>query len=353
MYKSNTEIKKKILEEFENNHQVIEFIDKYFNFKSDSNFINLLSSSYKIESLKNKSTSNIINLKRINDIRYINKFFEKANLSLCDHGLLFGYACTYHNRKQAILEKYPPIFNWFIYIFDTLFNRVLPKLKLTKKLYFSLTKGKGRVLSKAEIFGRLYSCGFKIIDEQYTDNNQYFLAKKVKEPNYDFNPSYGPIAKLKRIGKNNKEIFVRKLRTMHPFSEYIQEYIFDKNNLKEGGKIKNDFRVTPEGKFLRKFWIDELPMIYNILRGDIKLVGVRPLSTHFLSLYPKELQKLRSKFKPGFIPPYYVDLPSTLDEIIKSEIKYLKLCEKNEFRTDLKYFFLAFKNVLFKGARSN
>ena len=140
---------------------------------------------------------------------------------------------------------------------------------------------------------------------------------------------------------------------MHPFSEYLQEYTFNKNSLQEGGKIKNDFRITPEGKIFRKFWIDEIPMIYNILKGDMKLVGVRPLSPHFFSLYNKDLQELRTQFKPGFIPPFYVDLPKNLDEIMESERRYLNLCEKSEFKTDVKYFFLALKNVLFKGARSS
>ncbi len=118
-------------------------------------------------------------------------------------------------------------------------------------------------------------------------------------------------------------------------------------------KIKDDFRISPEGRVLRKFWIDELPMLVNILKGDMKIVGVRPLSPHFYSLYDKELQEKRIQNKPGFIPPFYVDLPKTMDEIMDSEKKYLDAYKKAPFKTDLKYFFLAFKNVLFRGARSN
>jgi lipopolysaccharide/colanic/teichoic acid biosynthesis glycosyltransferase len=94
-------------------------------------------------------------------------------------------------------------------------------------------------------------------------------------------------------------------------------------------------------------------MIVNILKGDMKLVGVRPLSPHFFGLYTKELQDMRTKFKPGFIPPFYVDLPKTMNQIMVSEIKYLKAYKASPLKTDVKYFFLAIKNVLFKGARSN
>ena len=103
---------------------------------------------------------------------------------------------------------------------------------------------------------------------------------------------------------------------MHRYAEYIQDYVYAQNNLKAGGKIKDDYRITWWGKVLRTFWLDEIPMIYNLIRGDIKLIGVRPLSKHYLSLYSDDLQTLRSKHKPGLIPPFYADLPSTLNEIM-------------------------------------
>ena len=93
-------------------------------------------------------------------------------------------------------------------------------------------------------------------------------------------------------------------------------------------------------------------MLINVLKGDIKLVGVRPLSKHFYSLYDEDLQINRIKNKPGFIPPYYVDLPKTMNEIMESERKYLDLYNKSPIKTDIIYFFKAFKNVLFRGVRS-
>jgi lipopolysaccharide/colanic/teichoic acid biosynthesis glycosyltransferase len=229
---------------------------------------------------------------------------------------------------------------------------VAPKLRITKNLYFNITKGKGRVLSKAETYGRLYSCGFKIVEEEYKNNKIYFTFKKVKEPSFPKKPSYGFLIKLKRVGKDGKPIKVYKLRTMRPYSEYLQEYVFQKNNLQDGGKIKNDFRISPYGKVFRKLWLDELPMFYNFFKREMKLVGVRPLSAHYFSLYSTELQTLRIKTKPGLIPPFYADMPVTLEEIMASEMKYLKAYEKRPLHTDFSYFFRAIRNILIKRKRS-
>jgi hypothetical protein len=81
-------------------------------------------------------------------------------------------------------------------------------------------------------------------------------------------------------------------------------------------------------------------------------VGVRALSEHYLSLYPKDLQELRTKFKPGLIPPYYADLPKNFDEILESEKQYLLQKKESPFLTDFKYFWKVIYNIIFKGARS-
>jgi lipopolysaccharide/colanic/teichoic acid biosynthesis glycosyltransferase len=142
------------------------------------------------------------------------------------------------------------------------------------------------------------------------------------------------------------------MRTMHPYSEFIQDYIYKKEGLQEGGKFKKDFRVSTIGRFFRIFWIDELPMIINLLKRDIKIVGVRPLSEHYFNLYTKEHQQRRIKYRPGLIPPFYVDNPKTLEEIMDSERKYLDAFDKHPIRTDITYFFLALKNIIFKKYRS-
>nr|HQU52372.1 sugar transferase [Saprospiraceae bacterium] len=138
-----------------------------------------------------------------------------------------------------------------------------------------------------------------------------------------------------------------------PFSEYLQKFIYEAYGLQAGGKFKSDPRINTVGKFLRKYWLDEIPMLINLLRGDIKLIGVRPVSSHYLSLYPEDAREFRKHFKPGYIPPFYADLPKTFDEIVASEVKYLKAYERHPVLTDLKILIQSLYNIIIKRARSN
>jgi lipopolysaccharide/colanic/teichoic acid biosynthesis glycosyltransferase len=97
---------------------------------------------------------------------------------------------------------------------------------------------------------------------------------------------------------------------MHVYAEFVQGYVFDKNNLEEGGKFKDDFRITTLGRIFRKTWLDEFPMFINVFKGEMKIFGVRPLSEHFYGLYNPELKEKRIKVKPGLIPPFYAQYPT-------------------------------------------
>lgn len=309
---------------------------------------------FNVENQPNEYFTGIVNLKRINDIQRINKFFEVVNEKLPLGGIFVGCGETYALRKQRILQKYPPGLNYLIYTLDFIVKRIFPKLKLTNKLYFLITRGKNRVISRTETLGRLYCCGFELLEEKNIGNLLFWKTRKIRAPFYDYHPTYGPLIRLRRIGKNNKEFNVYKLRTMHAYAEYVQGYVYDNNSLDEGGKFKDDFRVTTLGRIFRKFWLDELPMLINIIKGDMKIVGVRPLSKHYFNLYSEELQKTRIKFKPGLIPPYYAQFPTPKDltEIQVNEHIYLSEYEKHPLKTDIKYFFRAMNNILFKRARS-
>jgi len=256
-------------------------------------------------------------------------------------------------KKHMILQKYPKGINWIVYSFYYFVKRVIPKLFLTKRLYYDLTGGRKRVLSKTEVFGRLYYCGFEIVAEKKIEHYTYFVARRKKEPPMYKKRRYGLLIALNRVGKDGKVFKFYKARTMYPYSEFLQEYIYQKCGLQEGGKFNHDIRVSTVGKFMRKCWLDELPMFINFFKGDVKFVGVRPISNQYFNLYCIELQELRTKFKPGLFPPFYADMPKTLDEIQASEIKYLKACEKNGWLlTDIKYMWLIFVNIVFKHARS-
>ncbi len=193
---------------------------------------------------------------------------------------------------------------------------------------------------------------FEIVAEKMLDNKHYVIARKAKTISLDTSPTYGPLVQLKRSGLGGQMVSIYKFRTMHPYSEYLQQYVYDMQGLQQGGKIENDFRVTTWGRFMRKFWLDELPMLYNWIKGDLSLVGVRPLSFHYESLYPKDLKELRKKIKPGLLPPFYADLPITFSEICDSEKTYIKAFLKHPIKTQCSYFWKIFINIVFKGARS-
>lgn len=347
---SNEAIKNALLQEI--GDEAYEYISLHASIDDPHVLMVSTTTRFNVEFQPDDFFNSIINLKRINDIQYINKFFETINRKIPLGGKFIGFVETKNQRKRRILKKFPPVINWFVYLLDFIIKRVFPKFLVTKKIYFLLTRGNNRVITKAETLGRLYSCGFEVVDEKEIENYFYFIAKKTDEPAYDFNPSYGPFVKLARVGKGGKIIKVYKLRTMHPYAEYLQDYIYKKYSLDEGGKFRNDFRVSTIGKIFRTFWIDEFPMIFNILKGDLKLVGVRPLSKQYFDLYSKELQEKRTRHKPGLIPPFYADMPKTLEEIEASELRYIEHFEKHPFITNWKYFWRAVRNIIFRKARS-
>lgn len=292
------------------------------------------------------------NLSKINNIRRINKFLEEANRCLSNGQILVVKVETKPARRKRILQRYYVPFNYLVYLADFLVNRVVPKIGILQKPYFHLTKGKNRPLSLTEALGRLISCGFQIIDYKEIDGTVYIVSKKVKTPVYDMDPTYSLLVRLIRIAKDEKMITVYKVRTMHPYSEYVQDYLFNRYGTEDGDKIRNDFRVTSWGRIFRKLWIDELPMLLNLFKGEIKIVGVRPLSRSKFNVYPKSLQKFRTQFKPGLIPPYYADLPKTQEEFFESEERYLRSYAVKPIRTDILYFRKAVYNILIKGERS-
>jgi len=207
---------------------------------------------------------------------------------------------------------------------------------------------KKSVFNQVEILGRIFGSGFEFLDEISGNNNAYLICRKTYKTNPLRNADRGPLIRLTRIGEGGSFIKIYKFRTMYPYAEYLQEYIFEKNKLKSSGKINDDYRVTPWGYFLRKYWIDELPMLWNWLRGDLKFVGVRPVSFHYFSLYPSKLKELRMESKPGLFPPYYADSPKNFEEIVASEIRYLQRYSESPIKTDVIYFLKIVINILIK-----
>ena len=105
--------------------------------------------------------------------------------------------------------------------------------------------------------------------------------------------SPGPlIFKQERIGKHNRPFYMYKFRSM---------VVQDEKDEKKGWTTKNDPRVTPIGRFIRKTSIDELPQLFNILIGDMSLVGPRPERPQFVEKFKEEIPRymIKHQVRPG------------------------------------------------------
>jgi exopolysaccharide biosynthesis polyprenyl glycosylphosphotransferase len=112
--------------------------------------------------------------------------------------------------------------------------------------------------------------------------------------------SPGPVVfRQKRVGRNGRLFTLYKLRTMREDAERLKESLAARNEVDGPAfKMKNDPRVTPIGRLLRKLSIDELPQLWNVLRGDMSLVGPRPPLPAEVAKYER-WQKRRLSMRPG------------------------------------------------------
>lgn len=117
--------------------------------------------------------------------------------------------------------------------------------------------------------------------------------------------SKGPVFIVhERVGKNGKKIRVYKFRSMYENADKKLEELLERDhNLKrewiEKRKLTNDPRITRVGRFLRKSSLDELPQIINVLKGEMSIVGPRPVTCEELKEYYGELAELYYQVKPG------------------------------------------------------
>ena len=332
---------------------VVAFVEQHISLDSPRTLVVSTSNAFNII---NHPTpiDGVVNLSKANGIRYINKFFETVNERLENEQLYIFPFETIVARKERQRKAIRIVFIRTIYFFlEFFFLRFMPKVWGLKKVYFFLTKGKVRLLTRAEVFGRLVSCGFQIVDYRNIKGITYVVAKKIKEPTFDMEASYGILFKMKRVGKDGKIIGVYKLRTMHPYAEYLQDYVVKMYGYDKTGKPKSDFRLTPWGRLLRKYWLDELPQLINVIKGEMKLVGVRPISQRYMQDIPEDLRALRMQHKPGCIPPYVsLDRKSSVEDVLQAEREYLLEKRKHPYTTDLKFFFNAIWNIVIKRKRS-
>jgi len=130
----------------------------------------------------------------------------------------------------------------------------------------------------------------------------------------------------KRIGQNNKEFIVYKFRTMHEGSHEQREKVMSNTN-KDPRLAKNpqDPRITKPGLFLRRWSIDELPQILNVLKGEMSLVGPRPPLVEEVNKYEKS-DKRRLLVKPGLTGLWQVSGRSELDweDAVRLDLYYVE-----------------------------
>lgn len=140
------------------------------------------------------------------------------------------------------------------------------------------------------------------------------------------------IFKQKRPGKNEKIFTLYKFRTMT-----------DKRDI-DGNLLPDEYRLTKFGKFLRSTSLDELPELINIIKGDMAIVGPRPLLVEYLPYYTEE-EKHRHDVRPGLTGLAQVNGRNAIswEEKLKYDTEYIK---KISFYSDLKIIFKTIKKTI-------
>ena len=161
--------------------------------------------------------------------------------------------------------------------------------------------------------------------------------------------SKGPITfKHKRIGKNGKHIYVYKFRTMYSNSKEIFDNFTaeQKKEYYENFKLENDPRVTRVGDFLRKTSLDEIPQLLNVLKGDMSLVGPRPIVDGEIEKYGEYFEKFVSVI-PGITGYWQANGRSdtTYDERVQMDMYYI---DNRSIVLDIKIVFKTIVTVLKK-----
>lgn len=129
-----------------------------------------------------------------------------------------------------------------------------------------------------------------------------------------------------RVGTNGRKFKFYKFRSMRVDAEELKASLMEENTM-EGGmfKVENDPRITPIGRFIRKTSLDELPQFWNVLKGDMSLVGTRPPTVDEYDTYTPG-QKKRLSFKPGITGLWQISGRSNIknfDDVVKLDVAYI------------------------------
>ncbi len=139
--------------------------------------------------------------------------------------------------------------------------------------------------------------------------------------------SHGPVYfRQERMGINKRRFIIYKFRTMIPNAEEMMATLEDHNEVSGPVfKIMDDPRITPIGKFLRRTSIDELPQLFNILKGDMSLVGPRPLPVRDYQGFNQDWQRRRFTVRPGITCLWQVNGRSSIpfEQWMRLDLQYM------------------------------
>ncbi len=154
------------------------------------------------------------------------------------------------------------------------------------------------------------------------------------------------------VGKKGKRIKIFKLTTMHPGSDKEFLDLRRTNGVDGLGKIVNDHRIIKGRERWRKLWIDEIPKMLNLIKGDLRLVGICPRPEGEWEDLPAEHKEAALQYRPGLLPVHYAEPTKNYQESIQLEVRYLEEKKANPFLTDIKYFGKIVWNIVINGVRS-
>ena len=162
-------------------------------------------------------------------------------------------------------------------------------------------------------------------------------------------PSAGPVFSQERIGRNGKPFKFYKFRSMYKDAEERKKELESQNEMNGFMfKMKEDPRITKVGKFIRKTSIDELPQFYNVLKGDMSLVGTRPPTVDEFRQYESH-QKRRLSAKPGITGLWQVSGRNEIkdfEDVVKLDVQYI---DNWSIGLDIKIILKTIKVVFEKG----
>ena len=159
-------------------------------------------------------------------------------------------------------------------------------------------------------------------------------------------PGESPIFIQNRVGTNGKEFKFFKFRTMHPDAEKHLQELLDRNEMNGPVfKIKDDPRITKVGRLLRKTSVDELPQLWNVLKGDMTFVGPRPALPREVEQYD-DYARQRLSVTPG-LTCYWQIQPKrnslSFEKWLELDLKYI---EERSLLVDWKIMFGTISAVL-------